>query len=166
MIPVWLATWELDCCQADFAVGDSWATRLVTYDDVRPSADGSDGRNRRVGNGPLHGNRRARREGGHDLALVRVGSFRIAVQGLRATGTVAGAVKLHFEGHGPGQGGDPEEVLITGTVRRIERVPIIYREVRPRGFEVAGYRDPVDVMTTRERCRHDALLITLEPGMT
>ena len=167
VIPVWLATWELDCCHADFAVGDSWETTLVSYDHVEPSADtGETFSAVELGMVRFTGSveRAARSE--HELALVRIGSFRIGVRGLRHVGTVSGTVQLHFEGHGPWMGVEPEEVRVAGRVRRIERVAIVYREVRPRMFEIAGYRDPVDVATTRERREHDALLITLEPQLT
>lgn len=165
VIPLWLATWELDCCHDDFAVGDWWETTLVTYDDVEPSADQGDTLEPvdELGAVRLAGTVERAAPNEHHLALLRVGSLAMGVRGITRCGRVSGTVKLHFEGHGPWMGVEPEEVRVAGRVRRIERVPIVYREVRPRMFEVAGHMDPVDVATTSERREHDELLITLEP---
>jgi len=59
-----------------------------------------------------------------------------------------------LEGHGPWFGVEPEDVLATGTIRRIQRVPIVYeRQGDTRRYVATRELDRVDVTSTRERQR-------------
>lgn len=161
-LPIWLATWELECCHDDFGVGDQWESTLVTFRGLAATTPGPVGwESDDEGFVTITG--RVLKAVNHNdgEALVDVGPFRIGAMGVRTTGFVAGRVRLHFEGHGPWMSIEPGQILVSGVVRRIQRFPIIWRRVSGVQFEHAGHRPPVDISTTAERSHDDDLLVHL-----
>jgi len=98
LLPVWLATWELECCHPDVTVGDVWTTTLVsslprllpTTGDKPGWASTAAGEISFVG--------RIMRPATHkeELALVSLGEIQIGVRGLTDAAVITGAYDAPF----------------------------------------------------------------------
>jgi hypothetical protein len=161
VLPIWLATWELDCCEEDFTVGDEWESTLLAYEGLTST------RAQPVGwtldhDGfiTISGQVLQHAANEDQLALVDVGQFRLGARGVVTSGHVGGRTRLHFDGHGPFFI-EPAEILVSGVVKRIQRYPIIWRHVEDVFYERAGHRPPVDISGTAERVPDDDLLVHL-----
>jgi len=177
ILPIWVATWELDCCQPDAVVGESWRASVflhpgppwwvseygrrlppehdelgvleVDVDVVRP-APAPEG-----------------------AALARVDGASIGVVGLQGMGKHHLRGRCIFEGHTGPDGVALDEVECRGIVRRVRRVPLLYEPRGKRMWVPLAQLDPIDVHSTLGRdpdrvpirgttSMHDSLLVDLE----
>jgi hypothetical protein len=171
-LPVWVSTWEFECCQPDAAVGEPWTAYLFLREGdpwwieyaTTPVADNVlafgrvafDGVVLRPASGP------------NGAALVAHGPVRLAVPGTTdATSTRFEGVIEH-EGHG---GGDADgigdyDVECTGIVRAVHGIAHQYE---PRlldegeGMVPVGQAPPIACESTRDRA-FDTYVVTIEFG--
>jgi len=167
LVPIWIAPWELACCQPEAQLNEAWEALALVLGDPEPWwASGA-----REALTPIQLNLgvveveydHVGSIGGKDLLriaglLTVVSEAPVGAQ----QGTVRG--RLRLEAH-------DEELQLPalkcrGNVRRIQRVPLIYTETKPRHWYPCWQLDPVEVASTVERAERDELLIELEvtPG--
>ena len=168
LLPVWIETWQLDCCGDDLLPGDRWSPSLLTFPDALTQTAEAVGWSS-VDLGAISFVADATNLGEGGPTLLDIGNVRVGVPDLGASGRVAGAGKLIADWHAgwefPDVDTDYEDIAVEGTVRSVRRLPIVY-ETRYDGpvktLIAIGHRAPVDVASTKERRPGDDLLIELE----
>ena len=167
ILPVWVATWEYECCQPDASVGAAWKGSVFLHGAepwwaTEPSSLPPEVLQLGVVDLEVRVLRPAPGVGG--AALVAADDIRLGAVGLDLSDGPQRIVgRVVFEGHvGPG-GVDLDEVECHGTVRRVRRVPLL-RENRDGMWVPIRQLPPVDVDSTADRQRDG--LPPQQPGAT
>lgn len=153
ILPIWVASWEIECCQPDAIVGQPWAAPFVRlgppepwwigYADTPPPADVME-----LGVTELEGEV-AKASTDQHPGVFRTEAFRVVVPGPLPADTRQLRGRLGFEGH-DGPGVEDQRLDISGIVRRVRGIPLVY-EVRDRMHIPIGQDAPVDVDSTTVR---------------
>ena len=178
ILTIWVSAWEMDCCQPDAVVGETWSA-CVLLEPAEPWWYGQSNRSTpppEVGVVELELDvvRAAPSADGYGLA--RLGAVSIGVKGAEAVGPQRVRGRLWNQWHGPDPDGlEFEETAVEGVVRRVRRVPIDYQRqiADTRSFMPVGELQPIEAHSTIERREtslsdpsnhhyHDELLVDLE----
>lgn len=177
ILPVFVANWELDCCQPEARIGEEW-TGCLFLDPPTPwwVQDQNEGTSSEPGFGAIEVDVDVLRMATTDeaMALVDAGPARLGVKGLRGTGRHRLRGRISSWWHGPDpEGVQLQEVACRGVVRRVRLVPVEFERRGERSWFPVAELAPIDVRSTDERRRtymdtdadrhhEDELLIDLE----
>ena len=162
LLYVWLSAWEMECCQPELTVGDTWGGSFY----LRPAEpwwtqyakEPLASEVRDLGVVEFDGDvlRPARKD--TDAAYVSLGSASVGVIGATRAGHQHFRGRLDFEGHGGGEPGtELDDLDCVGTVRRVRGISYVYgpNEVDPDDEEMAqvptAQNAPRDLQTTFDR---------------
>lgn len=168
ILPIWVASWEIECCQPDATVGEPWAAPFVLlmppepwwieYVDIPPPAEVME-----LGVVELDGEVTSETTAEHP-GVFQADTLRVVVRSPLTFGTRELRGRLSFEGHdGPGM---PDKKLkVGGTVRRVRGIPLRY-ELRDRRRVPIGQDDALDIESTIVRGLPEFLVdLELNPSL-
>ena len=177
ILPIWVATWELDCCQPDAVVGERWRGSVFLHPGpqwwVSEYNRQLPPEHKDLGVVELDVDVVRPTPAPEGAALARVEGVSIGVLGLQAMGKHHVRGTCIFEGHTGPDGVALEEVECRGIVRRVRRVPLVYEPRGRRMWVPLAQLDPIDVHSTLDRepdrvpvggatSMQDSLLVDLE----
>ena len=150
-VPIWSASWELDCCQPEAEEGGRWSVPIH----FTPRA----GRLWEVVETPSFG--------GVDLAVSRTtrpedpcpvfASGPLRFRGIADLRDGEHHGRLAVDAHASGSAAPDEAVTITGVVAAVDLVPLRYELVGDRAYHAVEELPPVRVRSTLDRRELDQL---------
>ncbi|MGH9280494.1 MAG: hypothetical protein ACRD12_20670 [Acidimicrobiales bacterium] len=167
IIPIWVASWEIECCQPEAVVGQGWAAPFLKLLPPEPwwreYASGQiTAEIEALGVVDLDGE--VVRESTDDApAVFRSGAVRVVVRGPLDPDATHVRGRLLFEGHdgpGVGPGVSHDKLECRGIARRVRGIPLLY-ELRDGTHVPVAQDEPVDLTSTADR-RFPEYLIELE----
>ena len=170
IIPVWIATWEIQCCIPHVATGQEWEAPLsleeIQLGDTDLEASGWSVMRR---HDPIAFRGRATPKGvnGGPPTLVDMGMIRAGTNEDLAVGEVEGHARVWARWHGHFDQPDIETDLaqdftVKGKVSRVSYVPGRYREAEPKLFLLVGYGHPREIGDTSASEGNDFFLVELD----
>lgn len=150
VLPLWAATWELECCYPEASVGERWEAPVTLRPETDPwwVSDHATEEQRTMGLVTLEPDLIHRDNGG---CMVEWNSLRFRIEEPPRSSPITG--RLYLDAHAEFGDIDPAEVTIQGVVERMEMIPIRHREWEERFFVPAEQLPAIDVTSTLERDR-------------
>lgn len=152
IIPVWVASWEIECCQPEAVVGQEWAAPFLRLAPPEPwwlahASAPIPPEVEALGVVELDG-AVVRDAASGALATCRSGDLCIVTPSPMTAdaGRIRG--RLWFESHG-GPGVSEDRLECRGVVRRVRGIPLVY-ELRERTQVPVAQAEPVDLASTTE----------------
>lgn len=154
-VPIWVAAWELECCQPDATVGERWAASVVGLKPPEPwwaehapeplpeevLALGAVDLEGTAASVTLHAR----------SAIVDVGGGRVIVPGARSSRVVPVHGRLWLDAHEHPEYQGAEGLKWTGVVSRIRGIRLIYQPVTVYLAIPVRQEAPVDLRSTSDR---------------
>ena len=158
-VPVWVETWQIECCQPELSLGSLFHAPLVGVDTtIRATKEAGAARWSDVGGREVEFVGDASTFRTPELTVIDVGDFAFAHEAGLGEGLVEGKTRLYADWHGSWPGSAEagpesveERITLRGRVEQVFLVPVHYKETSPRMFEADRYEDPVPVTSTTER---------------
>lgn len=153
-VPIWVSAVELECCQPDATVGESWVASVVGLKPADPwwaehSPEPVPDEVRSMGVVDLEGTAASATLHAR-AAIVDVGGFRVVVPGAR-TGAVPVRGRLRLDAHEYPEFQGVAGLQWEGVVRRISGIRLVYQPVTVYLAIPVRQEPPVDLASTSGR---------------